>query len=474
LWATDDTQGAGWAQVERNGTRVGGRCGARSTRGKSAVAPLHGVAILGHPLWGCTNLPILEAMVFERVPAESEARSWCWVVAWSLGLFVVVPLARSIESLVHAHLGRTAFGWVVVASAALALILVVRGRRRARLARPGESRGSAWWLLGITGVGAATIAGLWTNPEEAMHLVLYGILSLWLHRALAHRLRDSSIYLVAVLGCLFVGTLEEVFQWFVPNRYFGFRDVALDGFGAALVQIGLARGVVPPYIEPRFTRDGLRALYRVSLLVWSLLFLCVLNTPRRVDAYATRVAGLAFLSTNPSVMMEYGERYEVEGIGVFRSRLTLETLEERDRERGPAVGRAVATDDGSYAQYLERHPVQRDPYAHEFRVHLFSRDHHVRALRESPEGGGRSRRMLVAVREDRILRRYFPEAYRAAGAALDPSFRREIEGHVAETASYDSNVSGGLVTRVKEWQLVLAFLAGFVAIFVGGRRLRGE
>ena len=412
--------------------------------------------------------------MFERVPAESEARSWCWVIAWSLGLFAVVPLARSIEGAVHAHLGRTAFGWVVVASAALALLLVARGRRRARRAQPGVARGSARWLLGVTGVGAATIASLWNNPEEAMHLVLYGALSLWLHRACAHRLRDASIYPVAVLGCLFVGTLEEIFQWFVPNRYFGFRDVALDGFGAALVQVGLARGLVPPYIAPRFTRDGLRAWYRISLLVWSLWFLCVLNTPQRVDAYATRVASLGFLSTNPSVMMAYGERYDVEGIGVFRSRLTLETLAKRDRERGPAVGRAVATGAGSYAQYLERHPAQRDPYAHEFRVHLFSRDHHVRALRESSEGALRSRRMLVAVREDRILRRYFPEAYRAAGASLDPDFLREIEGQVAETAPYDSKVSGELVTRVKEWQLVLAFLAGFVALFVGGRRLRAE
>ena len=405
--------------------------------------------------------------MFDRLPAESERRSWFWVALWSLSIFAVVPLARLVEAWVRSHLGQAAFGWFVVGAVAVAFILAVVARRRAQ----GAPRGSLSWLAGVAVAFVGGIASLWSNPEEAMHFVQYGVLSLLFHRAFAHRLSDPSIYLAAVLGCVFVGVLEELIQWVTPRRYFGLRDVALDGMGGALAQLGLAKGIAPPYVAGAFAPSGLRVVIRVAAAAWALLFLCMLNTPTRVDRYATRVEGLAFLATNPSVMIEYGYRYADPEVGVFRSRLPPVALARADRTRGADVGRLVAESPGRYEQFLARHPAQRDPYAHEFRVHLFSRDHNVRWLRDHPKDRDAARRTLTVVREDRLLRRYFPEAFLAAGAALDPGVQRSFELRTDDAEVFESRVSAGLVTRVREWQLVLGFFAGFAALLVASAQL---
>jgi len=407
--------------------------------------------------------------VFDQLPAESERRSWLWVALWSASIFAAVPMARLAEGWVREHLGQAAFGWFVLGAVGAAFALAVRARLRAARAAARVNRGSLVWLTLVAAAFAAGTASLWSNPEEAMHFVQYGVLSLLLHRALAHRLRDRSIYPAAVLGCVFVGGLEELIQWITPQRYFGLRDVALDGLGGALAQLGLAKGVAPPYVRRTFEPRGLRVVVRLALLVWALLFACMLNTPARVDRYASRVDGLGFLATNPSVMIEYGYRYFDPEVGVFRSRLTPAALARTDRERGAEVGRIVAEDQGSYEEFLARHPAQRDPYAHEFRVHLFSRDHNVRLLQARPEDLHAALRSLSIVREDRLLRRYFPEAFRAAGASLAPGVQQFFERRTDDRDAYDSRVSAGLVTQFREWQLVLGFVAGFAALFAAAR-----
>lgn len=409
--------------------------------------------------------------MFDRMPETSERRSWSWVVAWSLTIFAAVPLARGVQVWVRESLGEAAFAWFAIGFVGVAVVAAARARVRARPPGGSAEHGPLLWLLAVAAVFVAATASLWSNPEEAMHFVQYGVLSLLLHRALAHRLRDRSIYLTATLGCVFVGGLEEVLQWFTPDRYFGLRDVALDGLGGALAQIGLAKGIAPPYVSPTFEPRGLRVLVRTALLVWSLLFACVLNTPSRVDFYAARIDALSHLATNPSVMMEYGYRYSAPRIGVFRSRLAPAALERADRERGASLGRFVAENRQDYDEFLARHPAQRDPYAHEFRVHLFRRDYHARVLEENPQDPFRQWRSLAVVREDRLLRRYFPEAFRAGQLALDPALQREFESRSEDSDRYESQVSKGLVTELREWQLIFGFVAGYVALVGALRRL---
>jgi hypothetical protein len=402
-------------------------------------------------------------------PACSEARSWTWVVLWSLSIFATIPLARTAERFVRDHLGQAAFGWfvigVIVAAAALTGIAVVRG------ARARSVRGSLLWLSGIAIAFVASTLSLWSNPEEAMHLVQYGMLAPLLHRALAHRLADSSIYLVGTLLGALVGCLDEAIQWITPQRYFGLRDVGINVYASALVQLAIARGIAPAGIAPGVSPSGLRALARAAVLLWALLLIFSLNTPARVDAYSAALPGLAFLADNPSAMMEYGHRYQEPAIGVFRSRLSPGELRAVDEERGRGVGETVAGWGGSYAEFLARFPSQRDAFAHEFRVHLFRRDANVGSYLESAGDVSRLGHALTVVREDLILRRYFPQAFAACRCPLAPELQRRLESEVPAAAPYESPVSDDLVTQLVEWQLLLVFAVGFVALFAVDRRL---
>lgn len=409
--------------------------------------------------------------MFEHRPSEPEWRSWTWVILWSLSIFASIPLARSVEAWVREHLGQHAFGWfvvgVVVASAALAVIAVVRAGARAPVQR---RRGSLAWLIGIALVFVVSTATLWSNPEEAMHFVQYGGLGALLHRAFAHRLADRSIYLIAGLGGALIGCLDEAIQWITPMRYFGMRDIGLNGYASVLVQLAIAKGIDPAWIEPSFSTRGLQVVVRAAALLWTLLLVFTLNTPARVDAYASSVVWLQPLADNPSTMVEYGHRYRDPEIGVFPSRLSPEALRLSDEEQGPEVGGLVAGWSGSYDDFLASHPPHREPYAHEFRVHLFRRDANIGRYGRSGDEAARRRYALIAVREDLILRRYFSQALEACGCALGPE-RQELERVAPRSADYESPVSGGLVTWAHEWQLLLGFAAGFAALLALERRL---
>jgi len=240
-----------------------------------------------------------------------------------------------------------------------------------------------------------------------------------------------------------------------------------------MVQLAIAKGIEPPWIEPSFSARGLQAAVRAAILLWTVLLVFTLNTPARVDAYASSVAWMQPLANNPSTMVEYGHRYRDPEIGVFVSRLSPEVLRLSDEERGTEVGQLVANWSGSYDDFLANHPPHRDPYAHEFRVHLFRRDANIGRYRRSDDDAARRRLALIAVREDLLLRRYFSHALAACGCALGPE-RQELERVVPRSAEYESPVSGGLVTWAQEWQLLLGFAAGYVGLLTLERRLRAR
>jgi hypothetical protein len=315
---------------------------------------------------------------------------------------------------------------------------------------------------------------LWSNPEEAMHFLQYGALAPLLLRAFSHRLTDRSVYLVAALSGALVGCLDETIQWLTPMRYFGVRDIGLNAYASALVQLAIAMGIAPPWVEPSFSNRGLRTLVRATGLLWTLLLLFTLNTPQRIDAYTASLPWLRFLADNPSTMVEYGHRYTDAEIGIFRSRLAPNALHRSDEEHGQGVGELVAGWTGSYDEFLARFPSQRAPYAHEFRVHLFRRDANLGRYRRSRDESVRRRHALIVLREDLILQRYFPRAFAACSCALGRSQQQQLETAAPRKADYESPVSGNLVTWGHEWQLLLGFGTGFAVLLALARRLRAR
>ncbi len=65
------------------------------------------------------------------------------------------------------------------------------------------------------------------RPEERWHVYHYGILALFVWEAFVGQDKRSLVFCCLILGLL--GFLEEVAQFFIPERVFDWRDVLLNG-----------------------------------------------------------------------------------------------------------------------------------------------------------------------------------------------------------------------------------------------------
>jgi hypothetical protein len=399
----------------------------------------------------------------QRIPAE--ARAWLAVALWSLSIFGAVPLARAIQAFVDAHFGRALFGWTVIAAVAAGALAagasVARRRRSLRELAPHLA-----WLAAVAAVFTAYTVALWRNPEEALHFVQYGVLGILLHLALRHRLRDAGIYVAAAALGAVVGILDETLQWLVPQRFWALRDVWLNFFACALVQVGIALGIRPEGIRGAPGPESARWIARSLALALLLLGASLLNTPDRIRTYAHHLPGA-------DVMLEYGHRHDDPEIGRWRSRFTPEELRRIDAERADEAAAILDRhpDDEAYESFLELYTPVTDPFLHEARVHLFRRDRHLALAAEKREGSrGQRERLTVAWREQLILERHFGETLRRSRFALGPEARAHLAAAQLPELAYESAVSRELVTAVGEGSVLLALALGLLLLFSVDRR----
>jgi VanZ family protein len=417
--------------------------------------------------------PVREPDARRTPRAARERRAWIAVVAWTLLIFATIPLARAIQTFVRGHFGKATFGWVVLAVVLASTGAAVAWLVRRRHARPAFGRRVAW-LAAVAGVFAAYTVVLWENPEEALHFVQYGVLGVLLHRALAYRLHDAGIYVVATALGAAAGIVDEAIQWLTPRRLWALRDVWLNTFSVALAQVAIALGIRPAGIRGRPGPRSVRWLCRSTALAVLLLGASLLNTPERIRAYTERVPALSFLRTTEGVMLEYGHLHHDPEIGRFRSRFTLEELRRIDAARAAEAAEILDRHpgDAGYETFLERYTPITDPFLHELRVHLFRRDRYL----ERASGNPREPRIPldVAYREQRILEEYFGETFRRSRQQLAPELRERLAAAYRPDVPYDSAVSRDLVTRVGEGTIATILLVVLLALAAADRRFGGR
>lgn len=403
--------------------------------------------------------------MLERPPRESERRSWTYAILWAGLIFVTIPFVRMAASYVRDQWGGELFTYGVT----LIAVLVAAGALFGAWKR--LSLVSLAWIVGLCALVIYLSFDLSEgSPEEAIHYVQYGVLSVLLFRVLAHRVHDHSIYFAATLAGSLVGMLDETIQWLAPGRTFSLRDIWLNFTAVALVQLGLAFGIRPGFISRWPGWASLRRVSYLAAVAVAYLGLCYQNTPDRIAWYTERVPLLGFIDPDVDIMVEYGHLHGHADAVQFRSRLSLEDLRRQARERAQEGARILDRyrEHERYGEFLATYSPLSDPFLHEARVHLFRRDVHLERATSADVGGAQGMHFAIAYWENRILERYFGDLLRASSYRWPAELAVEVRSAAQADWVDDSWVSRHLIVGINREQLAWLFLLATASFLVVG------
>lgn len=387
--------------------------------------------------------------------------AWLWVALCTLAIFLVVPLARTIQSFVQARWGGSLFGYtvlVVAGSTFLTLICFLYFKLKIR------SPSNYIWLTIITGLYVYFTLKLWKVPVEAIHFLEYGLLGFFLFRAFRLTTKDKSIYLSAFLFGSLVGILDEIIQWMVPLRYWDIRDVGLNALSTALFQAALWRGIAPKTISPKIKPISFRILSILMGMNLVLLGLCMSNTPKRVTSYTKLFPALSFLQKEES-MSEFKQKHKDPEIGNFYSRLSLEELQKEDRENSDKNAQILKdSKDKDYGEFLRNFPGSIFPFLHELRVHLFRRDKKFEKALMTEDSEEKGKSFFIAYKENLILEKYFGQTVLKSSCKWSEEKISQAEAFIDKNEPYTSPVSASLFSPSHEKIIWLAILTILVLL----------
>ena len=184
----------------------------------------------------------------------------------------------------------------VIAIAALAIAVArIRDRRAMRYAALAAAAG----LAALVAVDTASASGA-QNAVERFHFVEYGLVTALFYRAWRVR-GDLSVVCLPLIAGLIVGTLDEAWQWFVPERVGEWRDIFIN-FGAIGTGLLLSLAIAPP------------VTFAFGLTAGSWRRVCLL-------AAVAVLALAAFMQT-----VHFGYVVRDDEVGTFRSRYAAEEL----------------------------------------------------------------------------------------------------------------------------------------------------
>ncbi|MBN2247024.1 MAG: VanZ family protein [Candidatus Aminicenantes bacterium] len=384
--------------------------------------------------------------------------SWLYVSLCALSIFLIVPLARTIQKFVSDNWARSAFGFAVLAAVGAAfLILSAVLFLRLKIRTPTQY----FWLAAVTAAYVYFTLKLWKNPEEAVHFLEYGLLGFFLFRAFRFHIKDKSIFLAAFSAGALIGIWDEILQWAVPGRYWDIRDVGLNALSCALFQLALWKGIKPKMPETKISPHSFKINAILISMNLILLGLCYSNTPARVRTYTKALPFLSFLERQEA-MSEYKYQHEDPDIGVFFSRLSKEELYQQDSERAQEFGDVLTFWSGEpYADYLDHFPGSVHPFLHEIRVHIFRRDRRLELALFSDDPNLKKENLFIAYKENQILEKYFGNSLAGSPYQWEPQKSQNIAQEIDITATYRSPVSADVFAALNEtyfWGLILIII----------------
>lgn len=346
------------------------------------------------------------------------------------GLVLSAPFAGQLRSLIRREFPAQyvlIFGVAAVAGLVLALLAAAWRIRTRRGSRFGAT---ALAILIAVGYSLATATEFpERNAVERFHFLQYGLITFLFYRAWRRR-EDGSVLVLPVLAGLIVGSVEEWFQWFIPNRVGEMQDVLLN-LVAVVSGLLFSLGVDPPRRLVGMTLPSRR--YVVRLAIAALLTLAVFFH-----------------------VVHLGHEIEDAEIGRFTSRFSAPRLLALQDDRSAAW---AITPPASTLVRLSR----EDQY-------LTEGLEHVQARNELWAAGD----IRGAWMENRILERYYGPVLvtptHAGPGHRWPEAQRIDAGRRAAAAG--GFVSGAYPYRIYPWP-PLAFWTA-VILLVGGIRVAGR
>ena len=400
--------------------------------------------------------------MFDHPPRGRESISWSLACAWALVVYTVVPYARSIQVFVSDHWGRKLFTYIVLAVIVLAAAKagLILARRRAAL---------RWWNVacrGAVGLAYGIFAiNLRDAPEEALHLVEYGGLSLLVFRALSHRVRDPSVYFSAWVVTTIFGIGDELLQFLVPGRYWDFRDIAINASAAALMQVALAGGIRPGFVARPVQPAGMVLFCRATLALLAILTVACANTPPRM-AWIRAHAPFDLVRRIDDIMIEYGHAFVHPEAGTVKSRLTPDALLAFDRDHAAETAAALDGFQGKrYAKFFRACVPWENPFLYEARVRLFRRDYHLKlAIRLRGKTAELKNHATIAYREQQILDTWFSNTVARSAYRWPPEIMPALAPLVEDQEPYETLVSRHLICSFSERQLMTALPVAMLVV----------
>jgi VanZ family protein len=214
-----------------------------------------------------------------------RARRFALAITVSILLVLSAPFVGQIRGEIRrAFPGQ--FVPIVGGMVAIALLSALAAAFKTIRERKAQRYGTIALAIVVAAAYAMFNAG--ANPEsnvvELFHFVQYGLIALLFYRAWGPA-GDLSIVLLTAFSGLIVGTVEEWFQWFIPNRVGEMKDIFLN---LAAIGTGLlfAAAVDPPgrwraSLEPA-ARRTVRWMATATLVVFA-VFLQIVHLGHRVQ-----------------------------------------------------------------------------------------------------------------------------------------------------------------------------------------------
>ena len=394
----------------------------------------------------------------EKLEIEKKSSPLLWgglLSLWLTAIYVGIFYARDMQRIVEGSIGREAFTYFVLATlAAMTIKVFFYLKNKASDLTTSLTKLDYLVFASVTAILAIRTLQLGSKaPEEAMHLVQYGMVYFLTLKTLLCFSNNSLMLFLALVLTSFFGALDEVIQWLAPERFFDWRDIALNIFSGAMVFLLFCFPLRPKQMKFAWGRKPLLSLALSSLALTSLLTLCLVNTPKNLASLRTFAP--AFFNMFPHVgeMTEYGYRFGAEGAGEFKSRLSQDQLKNIDLKEGAKFAaslRSIGNQD--YSSKLARYNAREYPWRHEVIVRVNRLENAL--SRED---------LLVVTKEKEILKEYFHSFFDNYFEQTDPVNNTFVDIS-SEDENYTSEVSKHLITLFSRDD-VRSFYGVFFLIF---------